>query len=55
MDIYWELSDFNIHTRQQGMEKLLKSLRTLSANDDNEKVQQRFVCMRILKFSLFFP
>jgi hypothetical protein len=33
MDVYWELSDFDIHTRQQGMEKLLESL---STNDDKE-------------------
>ncbi len=38
MDVYWELSDFDIHTRQQGIEKLLESLKTLSTNDDNEKV-----------------
>ncbi|CAF3532159.1 unnamed protein product [Rotaria sp. Silwood1] len=37
MDVYWELSDFDIHTRQQGMEKLLKSLKTLSSDDNNEK------------------
>ncbi len=38
MDVYWELSDFDIHTRQQGIEKLLESLKTLSTNDDNGKV-----------------
>jgi hypothetical protein len=39
MDVYWELSDFDIHTRQQGIEKLLESLKSLSTNDDNnEKV-----------------
>ena len=38
MDVYWELSDFDIHTRQQGMEKLLESLKTLSTSGDNEKV-----------------
>ncbi|CAF3664871.1 unnamed protein product [Rotaria sordida] len=37
MDIYWELSDFDIHNRQQGMEKLLKSFKTLSSDDNNEK------------------
>lgn len=38
MDFYWELSDFDIHTRQQGMEKLLESLKTVSTNEDNGKV-----------------
>ena len=38
MDVYWELSDFDIHIRQQGMEKLLQSLKTPSTNNDNEKV-----------------
>jgi hypothetical protein len=38
MDVYWQLSDFDIHTRQQGMEKLLESLKTLSTSDDDEKV-----------------
>jgi hypothetical protein len=38
MDVFWELSDFDIHTRQQGMEKLLESLKALSTNDDNDKV-----------------
>ncbi|CAF0778310.1 unnamed protein product [Rotaria sordida] len=37
MDVYWELSDFDIHNRQQGMEKLLKSFKTLSSDDNNEK------------------
>jgi hypothetical protein len=45
MDVYWELSDFDIHTRQQGMEKLLESLKTLSTSDDNEKV---FILIDIL-------
>jgi hypothetical protein len=40
MDVYWELSDFDIHTRQQGIEKLLESLKTLSTNDDDEKVNR---------------
>ncbi|CAF3846312.1 unnamed protein product [Rotaria sordida] len=37
MDVYWELSDFDIHNRQQGMEKLLQSFKTLSSDDNNEK------------------
>ena len=38
MDAYWELSDFDIHTRQQGLENLLKSIETLSTDDNTEKV-----------------
>lgn len=38
MDLYWELSDFDIHTRQQGMDKLLQSLKTLSTSEDLGKV-----------------
>ncbi|CAF3705696.1 unnamed protein product [Adineta steineri] len=37
MDIYWELSDFDIHTRQQGIEKLLESLKTTTINEDDNK------------------
>ena len=38
MDAYWELSDFDIHIRQQGLEKLLESLKTSSTNNEDETV-----------------
>ena len=53
MDVYWELSDFDIHTRQQGMEKLLQSLKTLSANDDHGKVMILIKNFPNLIFSIF--
>ena len=53
MDVYWELSDFDIHTRQQGMEKLLQSLKTLSANEDHGKVMISIKNFPNLIFSIF--
>lgn len=38
MDVYWELSDYDLHIRQQGIENLLKSLNTLPTDDNNDKV-----------------
>ncbi|CAF3323383.1 unnamed protein product [Rotaria socialis] len=52
MDVYWELSDFDIHTRQQGMEKLLNSLKTWSTdenNDTNSSSQIDYSISRLIK------
>ena len=43
MDAYWELSDFDIHTRQKGLENLLKSFKGSNTTaNENEKVRSHF-------------
>ncbi|CAF1397981.1 unnamed protein product [Adineta ricciae] len=52
MDAYWELSDFDIHIRQQGFEKLLESLQISSTNNEDEKSsssQLDYIISRLIK------
>ncbi|CAF4268805.1 unnamed protein product, partial [Rotaria sp. Silwood2] len=52
MDVYWELADFDIRTRQHGMEKLLESLKNLSSDDNNVKSlssQMDYTISRLIK------
>ncbi|UJR28959.1 hypothetical protein I4U23_010176 [Adineta vaga] len=52
MDAYWELSDFDIHIRQQGLEKLLESLKTSSTDNEDEtnsSSQLEYTMSRLIK------